>query len=267
MSKTPGPGLPGSTGAGVRRSGLLLYWDNVRSERELMKIVCERLDYLWFLGLGLDDEVPNHSVLSKARVRWGREVFEKLFVETVRRCVRVGLVSGEKVHVDGSLIEADASAQSVVEGPVELMQELKLAYAAQEKKLTGNLGERYLPLSGRTIPISAPIQRASSSHRIPGQKGHLCGLCFASTVYPCEGRPDDYAPSLAGIDRHRPSTIAQQASIRRRAKAQMAHGRQLWTSRAPPLQTGSLPKIMAATDSGLPHWGSPEYQKVHKPQR
>ena len=46
---------------------LLLFLDNVASERELVAIIQERLDYLWFLGYGLDDEVPNHSVLSKAR--------------------------------------------------------------------------------------------------------------------------------------------------------------------------------------------------------
>ena len=54
----------------------LLFYDNVASERELMGMVAERLDYLWFLGYGLDDLIPNHSVLSKARARWGKEVFE-----------------------------------------------------------------------------------------------------------------------------------------------------------------------------------------------
>ncbi len=58
----------------------LLFWDNIRSERELMRMLPERLDYLWFLGYTLDDVVPHHSVLSKARARWGEEVFETLFV-------------------------------------------------------------------------------------------------------------------------------------------------------------------------------------------
>ena len=53
----------------------LLFYDDVASERELMAILPERLDYLWFLGYGLNDEIPNHSVLSKARRRWGKEVF------------------------------------------------------------------------------------------------------------------------------------------------------------------------------------------------
>jgi transposase len=47
----------------------LLFYDNIASERELMGIIAERLDYLWFLGYGLDEDIPNHSVLSKARKR------------------------------------------------------------------------------------------------------------------------------------------------------------------------------------------------------
>lgn len=62
----------------------LLFLDNVKSERELMRMLPERLDYLWFLGFGLEDEIPDHSVLSKARARWGQPVFESLFVRT--RC-------------------------------------------------------------------------------------------------------------------------------------------------------------------------------------
>jgi len=81
----------------------LLFLDNVKSERELMRIVPERLDYLWFLGYGLDDEIPDHSVLSKARARWGRDTFERFFVRTVAQCVTLGLDDGKKTHMDSSL--------------------------------------------------------------------------------------------------------------------------------------------------------------------
>ena len=49
----------------IMKMMLLLFLDNVRSERELMRIIPERLDYMWFLGYGLDDVIPNHSVLSE----------------------------------------------------------------------------------------------------------------------------------------------------------------------------------------------------------
>jgi transposase len=74
----------------------LLFFDDIKSERELMEVIGERLDYLWFLDYGLDEKVPDHSVLSKARARWGKDVFESLFVRTVAQCVEAGLVDGSK---------------------------------------------------------------------------------------------------------------------------------------------------------------------------
>ena len=41
---------------------LLLFLDNVRSERELVRVIPERLDYMWFLGHRLDDTIPNHRI-------------------------------------------------------------------------------------------------------------------------------------------------------------------------------------------------------------
>jgi transposase len=121
----------------------LLFFDDIKSERELMEVIGERLDYLWFLDYGLDEKIPDHSVLSKARARWGQEVFESLFVRTVARCVHAGLIGGSKIHVDASLVEANASRDSVIKGPPELIAALKRAYAATESKLeeTGTPGD------------------------------------------------------------------------------------------------------------------------------
>jgi IS5 family transposase len=86
----------------------------VRSERELLASIPERLDWLWFLGFDLDDEVPNHSVLSKARARWGNETFKRFFERIVSQCVQVGLVDGRKLFMDSCLVQANASNNSVV---------------------------------------------------------------------------------------------------------------------------------------------------------
>jgi transposase len=114
---------------------LLLFLDNVGSERELVRIVGERLDYMWFLDIDVDEEIPNHSVLSKARRRWGAEVFEEVFVATVQQCVEAGLVSGNKIHMDGSLVQANAAEKSVHRGPSCLIEELRQAYRGEVAKL------------------------------------------------------------------------------------------------------------------------------------
>ena len=113
---------------------LLLILYDVRSERELMSTVPERLDWLWFLGYDLDDEVPNHSVLSKARARWGVQAFQSFFDRIVLQCVQSGLISGKKLFMDSSDIQADASNNSVV-NTEDIKRYLKKSYRQLEKRL------------------------------------------------------------------------------------------------------------------------------------
>ena len=119
----------------IMKMMLLLFLDNVRSERELMRIIPERLDYMWFLGYGLDDTVPNHSVLSKARKRWGQEVFVALFSRVVAQCVRAGSVEGTKIHADSSLVDANASLNSVRELDAATLNQIRRACREQTEKL------------------------------------------------------------------------------------------------------------------------------------
>ena len=113
---------------------LLLIFYNVRSERELEETLPMRLDWLWFLGFDLDSRIPDHSVLSKARARWGVEVFRSLFERAVGQCVKEGLVNGKKLFVDASLIEADASENSVIKSE-NLKKYLRKGYQKFEKRL------------------------------------------------------------------------------------------------------------------------------------
>lgn len=105
---------------------LLLFLEGVKSERELMRTLEYRIDWLWFLGFTLQDRVPDHSVLSKARRRWGEEVFAKLFKRVVRQCMEAGLLSGDKIHVDGSLVDANTCSDQVVINRICREQQSKL---------------------------------------------------------------------------------------------------------------------------------------------
>lgn len=141
----------------------LLFFDNVRSERHLMELLPERLDYLWFLGYGINDELPHHSVLSKARARWGSVVFEKLFIRTVAACMAAGLVEGKKIHADGSLITANAAMDSMVEGSPELLAALRATYQQQAAKLEK-------PLTGSKMSTTDPDAQLAKR---PGQPTRL----------------------------------------------------------------------------------------------
>ncbi len=113
---------------------LLLIFYNVRSERELVATIPERLDWLWFLDYDLDDDIPNHSVLSKARARWGVEAFKTFFERIVLQCVQAGLVDGSKLFMDSSMVQADASNNSVV-NTESLKRYLNKGYQILESRL------------------------------------------------------------------------------------------------------------------------------------
>jgi transposase len=90
----------------------------IRSERQICREVQVNLAYRWFCGLGLEDSIPDHSVLSRARNERFREsdVFRQVFERVVGACIVAGLVGGEGFAVDASLIEADANRQRSIPG-------------------------------------------------------------------------------------------------------------------------------------------------------
>src|SRR5258707_2109247 len=57
----------------IMKMMLLLFLDNVRSEREFMRIIPERLDYILFLGYGVCDTRPKHSGLFLVRQRCSQQ--------------------------------------------------------------------------------------------------------------------------------------------------------------------------------------------------
>jgi hypothetical protein len=72
------------------------------------------LAWRWFTGLGFDQEIPHHSTFSKNRHGRFQEskLFEQMFERIVAQCLEVGLVRGDKLSVDGTFVEANASKES-----------------------------------------------------------------------------------------------------------------------------------------------------------
>jgi len=153
---------------------LLLVLYNVRSERELMVTIPERIDWTWFLGLDLDEPVPDHSVLSKARTRWGSDTFKSFFERIVWQCVEAGLVDGSKIFMDSSLIQADASRNSVrmTKG---LRRRLRHNYREFESRLDGDQtadGEKVNKTYVSTTDPDAAIIRRKKGAAKPTYKVH-----------------------------------------------------------------------------------------------
>lgn len=89
---------------------LLGYFYGITSERRLAEECSLNMAFImWYLDYELGESTPNHSVIYKSRARYGKEVFERFFQEVLLKCVKAGLVKGEKVFADSTLINANAS--------------------------------------------------------------------------------------------------------------------------------------------------------------
>jgi len=56
---------------------LVMFFEGIRSERQLMRHAADRLSVRWFLGYDLNEPLPDHSSLTKIRTRYGIEVFRR----------------------------------------------------------------------------------------------------------------------------------------------------------------------------------------------
>jgi len=100
------------------------FFQGIVHDRKLMREAQVNIAIRWFAGYKLHEKLPDHSSLSRIRRRWGEARFKKVFRKTVEQCVKAGLVDGETVHVDATLIRADVSWESLVERHAqEVMQE------------------------------------------------------------------------------------------------------------------------------------------------
>ncbi|RIA56052.1 IS4 family transposase [Dichotomicrobium thermohalophilum] len=105
------------------RASLLQAFYSIRSERQLMEQIDYNLLFRWFVGLGIDDPVWDHSTFSKNRDRLLEADVAARFLEAVLRHKKVRRFLSDDhfssrsrrpaAPVDGTLVEAWASMKSV----------------------------------------------------------------------------------------------------------------------------------------------------------
>jgi transposase len=108
-----GTGRPSIPPEMLLRAMLLQAFYSIRSERQLMERLEFDLLFRWFVGLGVDEPVWDHSSFSKNRDRLLDGDIAAKFLAAVLAQPRVKrLLSSEHFSVDGTLIEAWASMKS-----------------------------------------------------------------------------------------------------------------------------------------------------------
>ena len=108
-----GLGRPSIAPERLLRAMLLQAFYGIRSERQLMERLEFDLLFRWFVGLGVDDPVWDHSTFSKNRDRLLEGEIAAKFLNAILTQPKVKrLLSSEHFSVDGTLIEAWASIKS-----------------------------------------------------------------------------------------------------------------------------------------------------------
>jgi transposase len=106
-------GRPGIAPEKLLRAMLLQAFYGIRSERQLMERMEFDLLFRWFVGLGVDDPVWDHSTFSKNRDRLLEgEIAAKFLNAILAQPPIKQLLSSDHFSVDGTLIEAWASIKS-----------------------------------------------------------------------------------------------------------------------------------------------------------
>jgi transposase len=106
-------GRPSIAPEKLLRAMLLQAFYGIRSERQLMERLEFDLLFRWFVGLGVDDPVWDHSTFSKNRDRLLEgEIAAKLLSAVLAQPKVKRLLSSDHFSVDGTLIEAWASIKS-----------------------------------------------------------------------------------------------------------------------------------------------------------
>ena len=132
------PGIDPEVAVRLMPAGLLL---GIAHDRRLLREAQVNIAIRWFIGYGLEERLPDHSSLTRIRQRWGEERFREIFRRTVRACLDAKVAKAEVVHVDASLIRADASWESLVERHVdEVMSEHPLEEKVSKKDGEGRGG-------------------------------------------------------------------------------------------------------------------------------
>jgi len=111
------------------RMHLVGYFEGIDSERGLEWRCADSLSLREFLRLGTTEPVPDHSWLSRTRSRLPLEVHEAVFAWVLQRLAEHGLIKGDRIGVDASIMEANAALRAIVrrdsgEGYREMLKRL-----------------------------------------------------------------------------------------------------------------------------------------------
>ncbi|SHF18557.1 Transposase [Desulforamulus putei DSM 12395] len=88
----------------------------IRSMRQTIKEVEVNVAYRWFLGYGLQEQIPHFSTFGKNYERRFKEsdLFEKIFVHILMEAIKYGFIKSDAVFIDATHVKASANKNKYV---------------------------------------------------------------------------------------------------------------------------------------------------------
>jgi transposase len=102
---------------------LVMFFEGIRSERQVVEMASLNLAHRWYLGYNLDESLPDHSSLTRIRQRLGIDIFRRFFEHVVELCNQAGLIWGKELLVDATKVRANASMDSLVPRLAEVVDD------------------------------------------------------------------------------------------------------------------------------------------------
>jgi len=141
---------------------LVMFFEGMRSERQLERVGADRLSVRWYLGYDLHEPLPDHSSMTRIRDRYGITIFRRFFEAIVERCQHDGLIWGEELYADATLIEANADRDKMLQ---RFAVEAHLRHLFGEAYQSTNSSEERVPPSETPTP-PAPQRAEKAYHPI-----------------------------------------------------------------------------------------------------
>ena len=105
------------------------YMYGIRSETRLVEEVKVNMAYRWFLGYGLEDKIPDASVIWQNRIRRfnGTDIPRRIFNEILRQAMEHKLVDGKILYSDSTHLKANANKNKYTEETAALESQSYIA--------------------------------------------------------------------------------------------------------------------------------------------
>src|SRR5713226_5093364 len=107
-------GRPGLAPGIYFRLLMVGYFEGVDAERGIAWRAADSLALRRFLRIALDEQVPDHSTISRTRRLIDLETHRAVFTWIQQRLVEAGLLKGKTVAIDATTLEANAAMRSIV---------------------------------------------------------------------------------------------------------------------------------------------------------